>query len=95
MNNQISDAEVLRELKKLCSENGEIWTNINNVRETVEIIRNNAPIVLDVSFIELKFAHLDLFLRKIQKILQIPKPYQDFSLRKWEGSIEPWWDNDS
>jgi hypothetical protein len=88
-----SESKLIAELKEICSENN-IWIHIDSVRETLEILKRETPIILDVTFIESKFACLDMFLRKIQIIMQIPKPSKNYHLRNWHGSIGPWVDND-
>ena len=69
-----------------------IWNCVNDIREIIDILKLEAPELLEVTFIESLLASLDRLLMKSIKIMQPPQP-RGFVLRKWNASIGSY-DND-
>lgn len=72
--------------------NRNIWNCVNDIREIIDILKLEAPELLEVTFFESQLASMDRLLMKSIKIMQLPKP-RGFVLRKWNASIGPY-DND-
>lgn len=72
--------------------NHNIWNCVNDIREIIDILKLEAPELLEVTFIESQLASLDQLLMETINIMQSPQP-RGFVLRKWNASIEPY-DND-
>lgn len=65
------------------------WHYINDLRETIDILKKESPELIEVTFIESKFASLDAMLMELVHLLNIPKP-KGFVLREWNGSTGPY-----
>lgn len=66
--------------------NCNIWNCVNDIREIIDILKLEAPELLEVTFIESQLASMDRLLMKSIKIMQILQP-RGFVLRKWNASI--------
>ena len=69
--------------------NRNMWNCVNEIREIIDILKSEAPELLEVTFIESQLASMDRLLMKSIKIMQIPQP-RGFVLRKWNASIGPY-----
>lgn len=62
---------------------------VNDIREIIDILKLEAPELLEVTFIESQLASLDQLLMETINIMQPPQP-RGFVLRKWNASIGPY-----
>lgn len=82
------DSEKIKMLFEICRNSESInaasgiWVNIAHVREMMTILNNDAPELVELSFIESWLSSLDIFLHKIAFIMQIQKPKR-LELKNW------------
>ena len=65
------------------------WECVNYLRETIDIVKDNAPDLFELSFIDEKLASVEMLLMKCIDNLKIDKP-KGFVLREWHGSTGPY-----
>lgn len=82
------DSEKIKKLFEICRNRESInavsgiWVNIAHVREMMTILDNDAPELVELSFIECWLSSLDIFLHKIAFIMQIQKP-KHLEVKNW------------
>lgn len=91
---KLSELEIFAfyDLKSVLSgakDRSSVWTCVNYIREIIDILRSEAPELLELAFIDEKLASIEMILMKCIDNMKIDKP-KGFVLREWHGATGPY-----